>query len=475
MRHILHLRSPGLSIATSSALEPVIYQTNRYPSEHSKSLLARLTLVTLWNLRVPPMVRTALIGLLFVSFLASPSGASRIDATRTGERSSPHKSSVHHSARPVHRASRSSRTSRHSARPGAHAGTTYSTARRHARYSTAGRHAVYSSRHIAGLRHARYRGRHAQARFTPLANVSMPSRASRSRLQTDTDTPDAEDTSSTLPSARPGSISSSEPSAPDQPGPAESDTTLAASIDPSTASTREQFAVPSEAASASALSGPVAELHLPRFPQDLRISSYALRGTHDSLVRQNERSEEEDLERIEDDADLQDRIARGLLVRVPESAALAVNPELPEDRRYCRPWTANFLTDLSRAHNLVFHKPLMVSSAVRTVEYQKELMRINHNAADAEGDIVSPHVTGATIDIAKSGLSRREMNWMRSELLAYQNAGVIDVEEEFRQRCFHITVYKNYDLVTHPDKPTAGAVTPAGAVLVPAAASAKDE
>ena len=87
----------------------------------------------------------------------------------------------------------------------------------------------------------------------------------------------------------------------------------------------------------------------------------------------------------------------------------------------------------------------MVSSAVRTVEYQTRLMRINGNAADAEGDIVSPHLTGATIDIAKSGLSRRELQWMRSQLLAYQNAGIIDVEEEFHQRCFHITVYKNYN------------------------------
>jgi hypothetical protein len=171
---------------------------------------------------------------------------------------------------------------------------------------------------------------------------------------------------------------------------------------------------------------------------------YALRGTRDSLIRQNQRAEEESLERIEDDVDLQDRISRGLLVHVPETTALLVNPALPEDRRYCRPWTADFLTDLSRAHESQFHKPLIVSSAVRTVEYQKRLMRINHNAADAEGDIVSPHLTGATIDIAKSGLSRRELEWMRDHLFAYQTAGVIDVEEEFRQRCFHITVYKNY-------------------------------
>jgi Family of unknown function (DUF5715) len=175
-----------------------------------------------------------------------------------------------------------------------------------------------------------------------------------------------------------------------------------------------------------------------------KLGRYALRGSRDSLIRQNERSEADALERIEDDADLADRIARGVLVHVPESPALAVNPSLPEDRRYCRPWTASFLTDLARAHDVQFHKPLMVSSAVRTVEYQRHLMRRNHNAAAAEGDIVSPHLTGATIDIAKSGLSRRELAWMRDRLLSLQNKSLIDVEEEFRQACFHITVYKEY-------------------------------
>jgi hypothetical protein len=174
-----------------------------------------------------------------------------------------------------------------------------------------------------------------------------------------------------------------------------------------------------------------------------------LRGNHDSLVRQNERNAADDLERIEDDTDLADRIARGMLVPVPESPALAVNPSLPEDRRYCRPWTASFLSDLARAYDSQFHRPLTVSSAVRTVEYQRHLMRRNRNAAAAEGDIVSPHLTGATIDIAKSGLNRHELAWMRERLLSLQNQGLIDVEEEFRQACFHITVYKDYA----PDQP----------------------
>jgi hypothetical protein len=169
-----------------------------------------------------------------------------------------------------------------------------------------------------------------------------------------------------------------------------------------------------------------------------------LTGTLASLERQNERSDAEGLERILDDDDLNDRIARHMLVPVPISAALTVNPDLPANRRYCRPWTARFLSDFARAHAARFHSPLEVSSAVRTVDYQRRLMLINGNAAAAEGDIVSPHLTGATVDIAKHDLTFPELAWMRTRLLALQQAGKIDVEEEFQQSCFHITVYKNY-------------------------------
>jgi len=169
-----------------------------------------------------------------------------------------------------------------------------------------------------------------------------------------------------------------------------------------------------------------------------------MRGSLISLERQNEMATAEGLERIEDEDDLSDRIARKLLVPIPDSGALTVNGNLPEHHRYCRPWTARFLSDLARAHAAQFHGSLEVSSAVRTVEYQKRLMAVNGNAAAAEGDIVSPHLTGATIDIAKSGLSRQEIGWMRYWLAPFQTAGKIDVEEEFQQACFHITVYKSY-------------------------------
>ena len=181
-----------------------------------------------------------------------------------------------------------------------------------------------------------------------------------------------------------------------------------------------------------------------------------LLGSLESLQRQNDRLDAEGLERIENEADLAARIANKLLVPLPASNALTVNAMLDENHRYCRPWTARFLADLARAHDAAFHRSIEVSSAVRTVEYQKRLMKTNGNAAQAEGELVSPHLTGATIDIAKKGLNRAEMAWMRRQLAGLQAAGKIDVEEEFKQACFHITVYKNYAAAGKP-----GPATPA--------------
>jgi hypothetical protein len=170
----------------------------------------------------------------------------------------------------------------------------------------------------------------------------------------------------------------------------------------------------------------------------------ALKGSHDSLLRQNTRSREDGLARIQDDADIVALRRDGGLVAVPETYALAVDERLPANRRYCRPWTAQFLSDLSRIHFGRFHRALQVNSAVRTVAYQRHLELVNGNAAPAEGDDASPHLTGATIDIAKKGLSIDEVGWMRAYLMPLQAAGKIDVEEEFYQACFHITVYRSY-------------------------------
>jgi Family of unknown function (DUF5715) len=169
-----------------------------------------------------------------------------------------------------------------------------------------------------------------------------------------------------------------------------------------------------------------------------------LRGSRESLLRQNEKDSAEGLVRIQDDAQLNTMRADRELVPLPASSSLLVNPGLPYNRRYCRPWTARFLSDLARVHYARFRRPFEVNSAVRTVDFQRSLMQVNGNAAAAEGDLASPHLTGAAIDIGKKGLSLQEIAWMRAWLLPLQQAGKIDVEEEFYQSCFHITVYKSY-------------------------------
>jgi len=169
-----------------------------------------------------------------------------------------------------------------------------------------------------------------------------------------------------------------------------------------------------------------------------------LRGSHDILVHQNQVAEREGLDRIQNDEDLLNLRSERLLVSLPATNALQIDERLPANRRYCRPWTAEFLAALTRAHYAHFHTPLQVNSAVRTVEFQQHLVHINGNAAPAEGDTASPHLTGQAVDIAKHGLSLTEIAWLRGYLLPLVQEGKVDVEEEFQQACFHISVYKKY-------------------------------
>jgi Family of unknown function (DUF5715) len=188
----------------------------------------------------------------------------------------------------------------------------------------------------------------------------------------------------------------------------------------------------------------------------IRFVYTPVRGSRESLLRQNQKITEEDLERIQNDEQLEALKQTQELVELPEDKAVAVAENLPADRRYCRPWTRKFLEDFGARHYELFHTPMTVTSAVRTVEFQQQLMRRNHNAAPESGDLASPHLSGATIDIGKRGMTRRQLKWARSYLLELQNAGLIDAEEEFHQSVFHVTVYRDYDIMTGDRASAAG-------------------
>ena len=167
-------------------------------------------------------------------------------------------------------------------------------------------------------------------------------------------------------------------------------------------------------------------------------------GSHENLLHQNQMADLDGLNRVRDDADLLDLRRQHKLVALPENEALQVDARLPEDRRFSRPWTAAFLSVLARDHYAAFHQPLKVDSAVRTVAFQQRLTHRNGNAAPSSGDTASPHLTGQAVDIAKRGLTITEIAWMRAYLQPLIDQGKIDVEEEFQQACFHISVYRSF-------------------------------
>ena len=169
-----------------------------------------------------------------------------------------------------------------------------------------------------------------------------------------------------------------------------------------------------------------------------------LRGSRESLLRQNEEIDRLQLPRIANDDELLQLEQRQKLVRIQDTRALVVSAKVEDIRRYCRPWTLQFLNDLAEAHYAKFKRPLELTSAVRTVEQQAKLRRTNRNAAPIEGETASSHLAGLTIDIGKKGMSRAEKKWFDQYLVEMQKNHIIEAAEERRQACYHIMVGESY-------------------------------
>jgi hypothetical protein len=168
-----------------------------------------------------------------------------------------------------------------------------------------------------------------------------------------------------------------------------------------------------------------------------------LRGSHDSLLRQNEEINRLELPRIADDVELFELEARGDLVPIEETDGLHVAIS-NASRRYCRPWTRDFLQDLGDAYYVQFHQAIQVNSAVRTMEQQRKLRRHNGNAAPEAGDIASSHLAGLTVDISKRGLTRVQHKFIEDYLVHLREEGLIEPAEERRQPVFHVMVSERY-------------------------------
>jgi hypothetical protein len=168
------------------------------------------------------------------------------------------------------------------------------------------------------------------------------------------------------------------------------------------------------------------------------------RPSRESLLRQNAEIDRAELPRIQDDDELEALKASQVLVPIVASEHVRFDPRLDPDRRYCRPWTRDFVEDLADSFYKEFHNSIQINSAVRTVQVQKKLRRHNRNAAPEKGEIASSHLAGITVDIQRRGLSREQIKFVQQFMLPLKNMGLIEPEEERHQWVFHVMVSGRY-------------------------------
>ncbi len=169
------------------------------------------------------------------------------------------------------------------------------------------------------------------------------------------------------------------------------------------------------------------------------------RPSHDSLIRQNQEIDRIELPRIQDDAQLEELKASHALVPIETSESLRIEPSLDPSRRYCRPWTRDFVEDLSEVYYREFHEQIQVNSAVRTVTVQRKLRRRNRNAAPAEGETASSHLAGVTVDLQRRGMTKEQIRFVERYLFYLNQLRLVEPEEERRHLCFHVMVSDRYD------------------------------
>lgn len=167
-------------------------------------------------------------------------------------------------------------------------------------------------------------------------------------------------------------------------------------------------------------------------------------GTAESLISQNQAIDVMGLPRIQDDKQLRSLISENALVALTSNQYVTISPKLEAKRRYVKPSVDEFLQELGQEYYAQFGKPIQVNSAVRTIKTQLSLIRWNRNAAPIHGEKASAHLAGVAVDLQRRGLTLGEIRFLQQKLLVLSNSGMVLVEEEIKEPCFHIVITGKY-------------------------------
>ena len=171
----------------------------------------------------------------------------------------------------------------------------------------------------------------------------------------------------------------------------------------------------------------------------------SLQGSKQSLIFQNIVIKNEGLTRIKDDKQLAEFVRKGIVVPIYWLENVNIDYRLKQEYCYARPYVALFLIDFGAAFFKKFGLYIMVNSAVRTIDAQKELRKTNSNAAFPTGPYGSPHPTATAVDVAYTDMDEEQMVWSRTYLKKYKKKGIIEAVEEHSQTVFHIMVFPWYE------------------------------
>ena len=173
----------------------------------------------------------------------------------------------------------------------------------------------------------------------------------------------------------------------------------------------------------------------------------SLAGSRESLVWQNSKFDLEGLERFQNDRHMREAIKEGVLFPLPWDDCLISDSGLDGKWHFVLQRVVEFLVDFSRtACSELSGTPVKVNSAIRHVPRQLQLIRRgNLNAVPVSGPRASPHLTGASVDIAVVGMPASFLYLARRFLLDMEDAGFIDATLETKaQYVLHVTVFKEY-------------------------------
>lgn len=168
--------------------------------------------------------------------------------------------------------------------------------------------------------------------------------------------------------------------------------------------------------------------------------------TDDGMEKEQAAVKKFGLSRFKDQTVIRRAIKQRLIVKVPTRGRgffldRNIGSKASGNRylyRYARPYTRQFIVWLGREYHRRFHGSFKVTSLVRSCAYQRRLSEGNTNAVACEN---TSHTTGATVDIAKRGMSSAGKKWVRKILLGLERRKLLQVTEEHRQPVYHIMVY----------------------------------